>query len=225
MARVCVFDVNETLLDLAALDHHFERVFGDASVRRLWFARFIQSALVATVTDAYRDFATTGAAALAMVAAQRGVSLSDDDRDTIIGAMETLPPHPDVIPAFEQLQAAGLRLASLTNSTAAVAHAQLNNAGLAPYLEQMLSADSVQRLKPAREPYIYASERLGVSIGQIRLVACHAWDIAGALRAGAAAAFVARSGMVLDPLVPRPDVVGSDMQDVARQIIAAETTA
>jgi 2-haloacid dehalogenase len=33
MARVCVFDVNETLLDLGALDPHFERVFSDASAR------------------------------------------------------------------------------------------------------------------------------------------------------------------------------------------------
>ncbi len=33
MATVCVFDVNETLLDLAALDPNFERIFGDASVR------------------------------------------------------------------------------------------------------------------------------------------------------------------------------------------------
>ena len=28
MARVCVFDVNETLLDLKALDEHFGRAFG-----------------------------------------------------------------------------------------------------------------------------------------------------------------------------------------------------
>ena len=33
MRRVQVFDVNETLLDLAAMDPHFERVFGDAGVR------------------------------------------------------------------------------------------------------------------------------------------------------------------------------------------------
>jgi hypothetical protein len=33
MRRVQVFDVNETLLDLAAMDLHFERVFGDAGVR------------------------------------------------------------------------------------------------------------------------------------------------------------------------------------------------
>ena len=34
MPRVCVFDVDETLLDLGALDPHFERLFGDASARQ-----------------------------------------------------------------------------------------------------------------------------------------------------------------------------------------------
>ena len=41
MPRVCVFDVNETLLDLGALDPHFERLFGDASTRQAWFGQFL----------------------------------------------------------------------------------------------------------------------------------------------------------------------------------------
>jgi hypothetical protein len=57
---------------------------------------------------------------------------------------------------------------------------------------------------------------------EIRLIAAHAWDVAGALRAGCAAAFVARPGTVLDPLVERPDVVGSDLRAVADQILARE---
>jgi 2-haloacid dehalogenase len=79
----------------------------------------------------------------------------------------------------------------------------------------------VQRLKPAPKTYQMAAERLGVPLGEIRLVAAHAWDIAGALRAGCAA-FVARPGMVLDPLVPAPDVVGADMGEVAEHILRVE---
>jgi 2-haloacid dehalogenase len=47
-----------------------------------------------------------------------------------------------------------------------------------------------------------AAERMGVTIGEIRMIAAHAWDIAGARRAGCAAAFVARPGMVLDLSLP-----------------------
>src|SRR6266540_468202 len=125
MARVIVFDVNETLLDLAALDAPFQRAFGRPGVRREWFAQLLQSAFVSIITE----------------------------RDAILGTMLHLPPHPEVPAALERLRDAGLRVAALTNSTAAVATAQLTNAGLAPLFERILSADTARRLKPAHEAY------------------------------------------------------------------------
>jgi 2-haloacid dehalogenase len=222
MARVCVFDVNETLLDLGALDPHFERTFGDAGVRRAWFLQLLQSALVATVTGAYSDFGTAGGAALQMVAEREGVGLSDEDKQRILGGMRELPPHPEVAESLDRLRDAGLRMVTLTNSTQQVAEAQLENSGLRAYFEQILSADAVRRLKPAPEPYHMAAESLGVEMEGVRLIAAHAWDVAGALRAGCAAAFVACPGMVLDPLVERPDVVGADLREVADRILEVE---
>jgi len=222
MARVCLFDVNETLLDLSALDPHFERVFGDAGVRRAWFLQLLQSALVATVTGAYSDFGTIGGVALEMVAEREGVDLSEEDRRMILGGMRELPPHPEVAESLQRLRDAGFRLATLTNSTQQVAEAQMESSGLRGYFEQILSADAVKRLKPAPEPYRMAAQSLGVEIEGVRLVTAHSWDVAGALRAGCAAAFVARPGMVLDPLVGRPDVVGGTLREVADRILEAE---
>ena len=220
MKRVCVFDVNETLLDLAALDPHFERVFGDASVRRLWFSQMLQSALVATVTDAYTTFGEAADAALQMTAERQGVEVSDADEREILGGLRELPPHPEVAEGLDRLRDAGFRLATLTNSTQEVAEAQIRNSGLADRFEQVLSADTARRLKPAPAPYRMAARTLGIPERELRLVAAHAWDVAGALRAGCAAAFVARQPF--DPLVERPDVVGKDLGEVADGIIAAE---
>jgi len=50
-----------------------------------------------------------------------------------------------------------------------------------------------------------------------------AWDIVGALRAGCAAAFVARPGNVPYPLGPKPDISGPDFRSVANQIVAVES--
>ena len=220
MKRVCVFDVNETLLDLAALDSLFERVFGDASVRRLWFNQMLQSAFVATMTDAYVTFGESAAAALRMTEERQGAEVSEDDRQEILGGLRDLPPHPEVPDSLDRLREAGFRLATLTNSTQEVAETQIENAGLANRFEQILSADTAKRLKPAPAPYRMAARALEIPERGIRLVAAHAWDVAGALRAGCAAAFVARQPF--DPLVERPDVVGADLAEVADGIIAAE---
>jgi 2-haloacid dehalogenase len=60
-------------------------------------------------------------------------------------------------------------------------------------------------------------------VGDLRLVAAHAWDVVGALQAGYVAAFVARPGKVLFPLGPMPDIVASDCEAVAQRIIERDS--
>jgi 2-haloacid dehalogenase len=175
--------------------------------------------MVSTITGKYTDFGSVGRAALEMTAAKLGVELSDDDREAVVGGMTRLPAHPEVPDALRRLGEGGLRLAALTNSTERVARAQLEHAGLIGAFEAALSADAVRRLKPASEPYRMAADRLGVDPGEVLLVAAHAWDVAGALRAGCQAAFVARPGKVLDPLADRPGLVVADLDELADRLL------
>jgi 2-haloacid dehalogenase len=222
MSPIYVFDVNETLLDLRILDPLFAETFGNATARREWFAQMLQLAFVSTITNEYRDFGALGAAALEMLASRRGVSLQRERRTALLGGLRQLPPHPEVEAGLKRLREAGLRLVSLTNSTLAVSQAQLAYADLESYFERQFSADTVRRLKPAPEPYRMVAQELGVSLSSLCLVAAHTWDIAGALKAGCSAAFIARPGMVLDPSAARPDIVGADLSEIADQLIAEE---
>lgn len=222
MKSVLLFDVNESLLDLGALAPHFERVFGDGEVLYQWFGQVLQTAMLTVILQQYSDFAKVGRSALDMMAEKHSVSLTDDDRTKILGGMRTLPPHPDVLAGFEKFRSAGYRMASLTNSPPAVAQAQLENAGIAPFLEKIISVDEVKSLKPAASVYHHAAGVMGVDPTQTRLIAAHAWDVTGALGAGCKAAFIARRGMVLNPLFAPPDVVAPDLIQVADRIIAAE---
>jgi 2-haloacid dehalogenase len=190
-------------------------------VRRLWFNQMLQSAFVAIITDAYTTFGEAAGAALRMTEERQGVQISDEDRREILGGLRNLPPHPEVSDSLDRLREVGFRLATLTNSTQEIAEAQIENAGLSDRFEKILSADTAKRLKPAPAPYRMAARALEIPERGMRLVAAHAWDVAGALRAGCAAAFVARQPF--DPLVEQPDVVGDDLAEVADAIIAAET--
>lgn len=220
MRPVLLFDVNETLLDLRALEAPFSQVFGDPSARAGWFAQMLQISFVGAITGRYVDFSAAQHAALRMLAQRMGIHLGESDAEAIVGTMSRLPAHPDVRPALERLAASGFRMATLTNSLQPVAEAQLANAGLRDLFEEALSADAAGRLKPAPEPYRMAADAMGVPVAETCLVAAHAWDVAGALAAGCEAAFVARPGAILFPIGDQPRVTGRDLGEVADALIA-----
>jgi 2-haloacid dehalogenase len=217
--HILVFDMNETLLDLAALDPQFERYLGSASFRREWFAHLLQMAFVSTITQSYQDFGGLARAALDVVEKRHGISLSSDARSGIFETVRNLPPHPDVADGLQRLHQGGVRMVALTNSPPAVVEHQLAKAGIRIYFEQVFSVDAVRCYKPAPQPYEMVAKELGVETKSLLMVAAHSWDIAGAMHAGFRAAFIARPGQVLDALAPKPDYVAADLRELADLIL------
>lgn len=222
MPRVIVFDLMGTLLDLRAMDAHFERFFGDASVRKEWFMQTQQLAMAASLTNTYEDFKVQADTGLEITARRYKVSMLGEEKNLILGTQHKLRAYPDVAKSLRRLRDAGLRLAALTNSTVEVAEAQLIFAGLQDHFEQVISADEVRCFKPAPDVYHLAARRMDVPPDQVRLVTSHDWDVTGALRAGCAAAFVTRPGQVMNPFGPQPDVKGMDLGEVVEQILTVE---
>lgn len=218
--RILVFDVNETLLDLAPLGEVFAALFGDAGTRKQWFASMLHWSTVTTLTGEYRDFGQLADACLETMASARGMSLSAEDKQRVFSTIGTLPPHPEVPAALERLNTAGFTLVALTNSAQKTVDKQFEQAGLTPLFEHVLSVDHARRFKPHPDAYAVASQKLERSGQALRLIAAHDWDVTGAMRAGWAGAFVARGGDVLNPAGETPDIVGEDLAAVAEQIIS-----
>jgi 2-haloacid dehalogenase len=222
MARAIVFDVNETLLDLSGLEPLFEAAIGEAGPRAEWFCTLQELWLTASVTGAYADFDVLSAAALRMVAERRRRVLHDAVVNSMLEEMRRLQPHRDAVEGLSRLRNAGLPLAALTNGTLAVARAQLEHAGLAHYFVEIVSADEARRFKPAPEPYRLAAARLQVDPAEMRMVAAHPWDVAGAAAAGCATAFLARPGKVRYPHLPPADLSADDLVELSQQILRVD---
>jgi 2-haloacid dehalogenase len=221
--KMLFFDVNETLLDLNAM----KTVIGDALGSRpdllpLWFTTMLQYSVVVTVADQYHHFGEVGAAALLIVARNHGIALSPEAAENAVSSMLSLPPHPDVRPALEELKRAGFRMVTLTNSSQAAVDAQIQNANLGDLFERRLSVEEVQMFKPHGHVYKWAARRMGFGPEECMLVAAHGWDVAGAIWAGWRAAFIARSGAQLFPLAPVPEIVEPSMLSAAKRLMAME---
>ena len=220
--KVVVFDVNETLLDLAALDPAFTAAFGDAGARSQWFGQLLELFLTATIVDRYRPFGVLAQEAVTMVAERHGATVTRESRAGIVAAMAEARAHPDVAPALERLAVAGVRMAVLTNSTLKAVQAQLRHAGIDRWFESILSADEVHCYKPGRRAYEHAAAALSLEPAEIRLVAAHAWDIAGAQAAGCRTAFVARRDKAPARESAPPDIEGAGLLDVVERILAQD---
>jgi 2-haloacid dehalogenase len=215
-----VFDVNETLLDLETMDPTFQRIFGDKSAMRLWFANLIMYSAALTVAGCYVPFTDIGAAVMKMLADTRGIKIDDKDKKELTDKFSTMPPHPEVPAALRKLRDAGFRLFTLTDNVLEVQTRQLTTGGIVDLFERRFSADGVKHHKPSPQAYGHVEKELGVQASELLLIACHTWDTLGAVAAGWDAALIKRVGNDVLGVGPQPSIVGNDLNDVADQLIA-----
>ncbi len=218
--QVLIFDVNETLLDLAPLKASVaDALDGRQELVPLWFSTLLHYSLVETLSGSYHDFGEIGIAALTMVAQTQGIEMDQHRaRQAVVAPMLALPPHPDVAAGLKQLAEAGFRAVSLTNSSAEAAETQLRNAGLSELFEKRYSVERVKLYKPHPDTYRLVIDELGIKPEAALMVAAHAWDLAGAKAVGLQTAFIARPGRALYPGSPRPDYRVNDLPELLTRL-------
>src|SRR5215813_8441149 len=219
--RNIVFDCNETLLDLTTVTPIFQRLFGEPRTMRLWFQELITYSQALTIAGVYVPFTDISSAVLDKIATPRGVKITAADRKELTDRFATMPPYPDVPPALRRLKAAGFRLFTLTDNTAAISGRQLTHGGLVELFDRRFSVDdTAKRHKPAPEAYAEVTRALGASPSDMCMVACHTWDTIGAQAAGWEAGLIRRVNNDVLDTAAQPQYVGKDLNAIADQIIA-----
>jgi 2-haloacid dehalogenase len=218
---ICVFDVNETLLDIESIAPLFQRLFGDGKVLREWFGQLVLYSNAITLSGPYTTFFTLGQGVLKMLGSIHNVSVQQADIEELRTRMLTMPAHSDVPAGLKQLKDAGFRLVTLTNSPPDSQTSPLKHAGIDGWFEKSFSVDRVRRFKPAPQVYHMVAEELDVPPAAICMVAAHVWDTIGAQSIGCSGALVARPGNAPLPVhgLPQPQAVAPDLPGVAAQLI------
>jgi 2-haloacid dehalogenase len=99
---VCVFDVNETLLDIEFLAPLFQRLFDDRNALREWFGQLILYSDAITLSGPHTPFFTLGQGVLKMLGAIHKVTITEADVDELRARMLTMPAHADVPAGLRQ---------------------------------------------------------------------------------------------------------------------------
>jgi 2-haloacid dehalogenase len=220
-ASLILFDVNETLSDLEPLRARFMQVGAPGHLLEVWFAGTLRDGFALTAAGAHADFKTV---AIGVLSGLLGPIDTRQDgtheaAEEIVAGLAELDLHPDVAGAMRKLAAAGIRMATLTNGSAQVATTLLERAGLADIVERCVSADEVQRWKPAPEPYLHAVSTLDTQPGDSMLIAVHPWDIDGAKRAGLQAGWLNRKHSPYPRFFATSDVDGDSLDVLADAVL------
>lgn len=214
---VLLFDVNETLIDLAPLKVAVNELLKSAEGFRYWFGLLLHASMVENTIGQYHDFTFLALASLEMATRSFQISAPEARLKGILELMNELKAYPDVAPALELFRGKGFRLATLTNSTYSVLNRQLENSGLLSVFEKAFSIDTIRLYKPAPKTYKWACYELSAKPEDTMMIAAHAWDLAGAAAAGLRTCFVQREGQFLNPAYAVPDFMGNDLLEIARQ--------
>jgi 2-haloacid dehalogenase len=217
--QLLVFDVNETLSDMAPIAGRFETLGADPSLARAWFAGLLRDGFALTVARENPSFARLAADGLRTVLA--GSSLNrpvEEAVEHIMDGFSGLAVHPDVPSGVRALAKLGIRLVTLSNGSASIARRLLADAGLDHAFESFLSVEQAGIWKPAPGAYAYALEACGVDPMDAMLVAAHPWDTDGASRAGLATAWINRTGGRYPDYFRPPALEAASLRQLAEQL-------
>lgn len=212
---VIVFDVNETLSDLAPLGQRFADAGADPLLARVWFAEVLRDGFARSLAGDPVPFAALAEERARMLLVGSG---GDGAVQHVLEGLRGLPVHPDVVPGVTALSAAGFRLVTLTNGGTATAERLLGDAGLLPAFERLLSVEETDAggaWKPSPAAYRSAEHALGLPPERLLLVAVHPWDIHGAATAGWRTAWLDRRGEPYPSSMRQPDLRAADLVGLA----------
>ena len=185
-----------------------------ADLSNIWRTRQFEYAWLRTVGQHYEDFWQITADALTFAARTLKLDLAAQQRDDLMNAYLELKAYPDVLPALESLNRAGVRLAFLSNLTPKMLAAGIRNSGLDGLFEHVLSTDQVRIYKPDPRAYALGLEALRLTRDEIVFAPFAGWDATGAKWFGYRTFWVNRLHQPVEELGAAPDATGETLSDL-----------
>ena len=204
--RACVFDAYGTLFDFASAARRCRDMLGDSfeKLTALWREKQLQYTWLRAAQGRHADFWQVTGDALdfsleTLMLDQQGL------RDRLMELYLMLDTFPEVKNVLEQLKAAGLRTAILSNGTPAMLDSAAKNARIDSLLDAVLSVEQVGVYKPDPRVYQLAVDQLGIPASQISFQSSNAWDAYAASSFGMKVVWCNRYGQRKERLPGKPD--------------------
>jgi 2-haloacid dehalogenase len=218
----CIFDAYGTLLDVsaaarsAAAEPDFAIISGTwPQIAADWRARQLQYTWLRAITGEHADFWQVTGDALDWTLDRAGHGNNAALRERLMTLYWDLSAYDDVAGTLAAIKGAGLATGILSNGSPDMLAGAVKSAGIARYLDHVLSVESVGIYKPARAVYDMVGRAFGCAPDEVLFVSANGWDVAAAAGYGFVTAWVNRAGDPVDRLPHRPAHRLDDLTGIA----------
>ena len=184
-----------------------------------WWRRthFENSMIDALCDRGHTPYREIGRRAVSYTLERAGIAYTDAEARTLVAAIETLRPFPEVPAALARL-GSRYRLAILSNGDGDMLEAAKPHLG--HRFDRTISVQEAGAFKPHRRTYETACRLLECAPHEVMHVANHAFDCIGAKAAGLRAAFIDRRQRPYGQTQHQPDVIVPSMTALADLLLA-----
>lgn len=202
---IIFFDVVETVFSLAPLEERLARLNLPVGTSHLFFAQLLRDAFALSASGVFHTFPEIAKATITVLLRGLGRDADETTLKAILDVFSELPAHADVKPALERLKASGCRAVLLTNGSRANTQKLTRDNAIGHLIDGIVSVEDFRIWKPQAALYHHAALEYTCATNNAVLVAAHAWDVHGAMRAGLHGIWIQRQDSIYHPLMGEPD--------------------
>lgn len=203
--KFLVFDAYGTLLQVSShisgLSDEQQKL--SENIQALWRTKQLEYTWLRSLMDKFKGFNTVTREALDYACIY--YQLTDESlKEAILSIFEKPTAFDDARNFLKQCKAKGLQTAILSNGEQAMLERSVAVASIDPYIDQILSASSVQIFKPSPKVYELATHSFSCKASDIIFFSSNSWDIAGATQFGFHTVWINRKNLPFDELGVEP---------------------
>jgi 2-haloacid dehalogenase len=209
-----------TLVDPSAAEKALaDRVAEPKPISDLWRSRSLAYTMVGNAIDFYQPFYEMNRDALQYALDVHDVDLSVEERDLILEVYHDLDVFADVREGISRLREGGYPVYVVSNGNPEMLESMIEGAEIGDLITDAISAEEIETFKPVPEIYHYAAERTDTPIDRILHTASPAFDVLGAMNAGAQGVWLDRADDPWESFTGRePDTVVGDFHELAAEL-------
>jgi len=212
--KAVAFDMYGTVVDVGAVADACKEVTADpVAFTSQWRTKQLEYTFLRTLMGKYQNFWKVSEQALEFTIQRFGLQLSPEQRKRLMEAWLYPSPYPDVPSVLPRLRER-YPLAIFSNGSPKMLRTGLEHTGLRPCFRWVISVDAAKQYKPSPQVYQLAPRSMKLKKEEILFVSSNSFDVIGAKSFGFKVCWINRSGALLDPLGPRPDLVVKDFEEL-----------